>query len=218
MPLAGASGTKLRCTWFLQHSVLPEAVMRHRPIVAAAALSGLLLSAPLSAQQPKEGEPPLGTASFTPPTATEEAPLSPESFVVRAAITNMAEIELGKLALSRSTDTNVQAYARKMIDEHARAQEALKKAAGEAKIAMPATVDDKHRKLQQKLAALGGRDFDQEYAKAMAAGHDDAVALFDGATHAKNMPPSLQTFASRTLPIVRQHRDAAQHLYSSHPG
>jgi putative membrane protein len=197
-------------------------------VVIAAALGGFLLYASAHAQQPqeqaqppqapKEGEPPLGTASFTPPSSAEEAPLTAETFVVRAAIANMAEVELGKLALSRSSDPAVQAYARMMVDQHGRAQQDLKNAAAEAKIALPATVDEKHRKLAQKLASLSGADFDREYAKAMAAGHDDAVALFDAAAHAKNLPSSLQAFASRTLPVVRQHRDAAQQLYSGQAG
>jgi putative membrane protein len=220
LPLTRAEQSRVS-RGFFNERVFQERAMRQGPLISAAALSGFLVFAPaLQAQQSQQEQtkPPLGTASFEPPTAMEEAPLTAETFVVRAAIANMAEIDLGKLALSRSADPGVQAYARKMIDEHGRAQKELEHAAAQAKIALPATVDEKHRKLQQELAALGGEDFDRQYAKVMAAGHDDAVALFDAAAHSKSLPPVLQTFASRTLPVVRQHRDAAQRLYSSKAG
>ena len=70
----------------------------------------LLLTLPLAllcqialAQQPQQREPvdptppPRGTASFEPPPSlAEDAPLTAQTFVIRAAIVNMAETDLGR--------------------------------------------------------------------------------------------------------------------------
>ena len=116
------------------------------------------------AQQPQQREPidptppPRGTASFEPPPAlVEDAPLTAQTFVIRAAIANMAETDLAELALSRSHDTAIQAYARRMLDEHRRAQEKLRAVAADTKIALPAMVDQKHQALQDSLEAQPGR-------------------------------------------------------------
>ena len=53
-----------------------------------------LLLPPSQAQQVPDQTPPLGTASFTPPPDQDKQPLSATSFVTRAAVTNMAEMEL----------------------------------------------------------------------------------------------------------------------------
>jgi putative membrane protein len=176
------------------------------------------------AQQPQQREPvdptppPRGTASFEPPPSlAEDAPLTAQTFVIRAAIVNMAETDLAELALSRSKNAALQAFARKMLDEHRRAQEKLRGVAADAKIALPAMVDKKHHDLADALERSEPDEFDAAYVKAMVSGHDDAVALFDAAASSKTLPKQLQRYAVEMLPIIRNHRDAAYAL-QSRPG
>jgi Predicted outer membrane protein len=179
----------------------------------------LLLAVPLVllyqvalAQQP----PPRGTASFEPPPSlAEDAPLTAQTFVIRAAIVNIMEMDLADLALSRSHQENVKAYAQKMRDEHWRAQEKLRSVAGDMKIALPAMADKKHEDVKVALKRAPADEFDAGYIKAIVSGHDDAVALFDGAATAKTLPQPLRSYASDLLPMVRKHRDAAYALQSS---
>jgi putative membrane protein len=191
--------------------------MRLRSILVALPL--LLLYQFGSAQQTPspQNQPPRGTASFEPPPSlAEDAPLTAQTFVIRAAIANMMEIDLADLALSRSHDAGLQAYARKMRDEHWRAQEKLRAVAGDAKIAMPAMADKKHQDLKDALKRAPPDEFDAGYVKAIVAGHDEAVALFDAAANSKTsaLPESFQRYASEMLPIIRSHRDAAYALQS----
>ena len=195
--------------------------MRLRSILVALPL--LLLYQFGSAQQTPspQNPPPRGTASFEPPPAlAEDAPLTAQTFVIRAAIANMMEIDLADLALSRSHDAGLQAYARKMRDEHWRAQEKLRAVAGDAKIAMPAMADKKHQDLKDALKRAPQDEFDADYVKAIVAGHDEAVALFDAAANSKTsaLPESFQRYASEMLPIIRGHRDAAYALQSHRGG
>jgi putative membrane protein len=179
----------------------------------------MVLALPALAQQPQQREPidptppPRGTASFEPPPATvENAPLTAQTFVIRAAIVNMMETDLAELALSRSQNAAIQSFARRMLDEHRRAQEKLRLVAADTNIALPAMVDVKHQELKDSLKRSSGTEFDNGYVKAMVSGHDDAVALFDAATSSATLPKPLQRHAMEMLPIIRNHRDAAHKL------
>ncbi len=173
------------------------------------------------AQQPPQREPidptppPRGTASFEPPPAlVEDAPLTAQTFVIRAAVANMSQTELAELALSRSQNAAIQSYARRMLDEHRQAQEKLRVAAADTKIALPAMVDVKHQEQKDALKRSAPDEFDAGYVKAIVSGHDRAVALFDAAAHSKTLPKPLQQYATRMLPVIRNHRDAAYTLQS----
>jgi putative membrane protein len=192
--------------------------MRHTPLLIATWLALACQSA--WSQQPEKREPidqtppPRGTASFQPPPAlAEDEPLTGQTFVVRAAIVNIAETDLAELALSRSHDAAIQAYARKMLADYRQAQAKLRAAAAQAKLALPGMADQKHQQKQDLLKRASPDEFDTAYIKAMVSGHDEAVALFDAAARAATLPKVLQNYAIDMLPAVRKHRDAADALH-----
>jgi putative membrane protein len=183
--------------------------MSRASYLIAVSLLWLCQSALAQQQQP----PPRGTASFEPPEAlVEDAPLTGQTFVIRAAIANMSEMELAEVALSRSHDPAIQRYARSMVDEHRRSQEKLRAVAADTQIALPAMVDKKHQDLKESLKRSEPDEFDAGYIKAIVSGHDQAVALFDAASQSKTLPKPLQRYAMETLPVIRNHRDAAYAL------
>jgi putative membrane protein len=190
--------------------------MRYAPLLIAApwalACQLALAQEPQKRQPIDPTPPPLGTSSYTPPPAVAEEPLTARTFVVRAGLANMAETELSQLALARSGNAEIQAYARKMVQEHGAAQAKLRAAAAEAKVALPGTLDKQHQETKDALTRLHAQEFDAGYIKAMVAGHDAAVALFDAAAHSPTLPKVLQSYAIGTLPIIRAHRDAAYAL------
>ena len=98
-----------------------------------------------------------------------------ENFVKDIAIANMAEIELGQLAASHSTDPQVKKFAQMMIDDHTKAGESFKSVASQHHLTPPAQLDEKHRELRDKLAGLQGAEFDREYMAAMVDGHEDVA-------------------------------------------
>ena len=98
-----------------------------------------------------------------------------KDFVRDAAIAGMAEIEIGRMALDRSRDTNVKKFAQMMIDDHTKAGESLKSVAATHRIEVPAQVDDDHRDKAEALGKKNGTEFDQDYADAMVDGHQAFV-------------------------------------------
>jgi putative membrane protein len=65
-----------------------------------------------------------------------------------------------------------------------------------------------------RLQGMTGEQFDREYAKAMANGHDKAVALFEAASQQPQMSGDLKQFAASTLPTLEQHKEMAHSLHS----
>jgi putative membrane protein len=93
-------------------------------------------------------------------------------FVHDVAIANMAEIELGRMATERAVSPDVKKFGQTMIDDHTKAGDGLKAVASQNNLPMPTDLDNKHVDLRDKLQQLNGVDFDREYMKAMADGHE----------------------------------------------
>jgi putative membrane protein len=191
--------------------------MRHSRSLPCVAVLAALVAFPVASQDTRSQErkaspPPLGTASFIPPESKQREPLTPENFVVRAAIANMSEIELSELALEKSADTSIRKYATQIIQDHKAAQAKLKAVAAPAKIALPGTVDEDHRQQRQALAERVGVEFDREYVALMQSGHDQAIDLMSSAAKSQGLEASLKSYASETLKTVQQHREHIKSL------
>jgi putative membrane protein len=194
----------------LRHGLLPAAVLATQAIAFAAL-----------AQQTDESRPRQSTVDRGTPTDTTRTThsamsktVTPQSFATQAAVIGKAEIELGQLAAQKSQDKGVRDYAQRMVKDHQAADAKLKKIAGEESLTLPQALDPEHQALKTKLSALQGEAFDREYAKAMAKGHDKAVALFESASKAEKMPAELKEFAASTLPTLKEHMEMAHELHS----
>jgi putative membrane protein len=139
--------------------------------------------------------------------------VTPDKFATQAAVISKAEIELGQLAMEKSQDASVRKFAQRMVKDHQIADSKLQKIAAAENITLPQTLDAQHQALKQKLSKLDGAAFDHEYAKAMAKGHGEAVALFESASQAQQMPSELKQFAASTLPTLKEHREMAESLH-----
>jgi putative membrane protein len=152
--------------------------------------------------------------AVVPITATSaDDPVTGQTFAQKAAVIGNTEIELGKLAMTNSNDTAVRDFGSRMVQDHTAAAAKLKTAAAADKVSLPTELDAKHAALKTKLAGLKGEAFDKEYAKAMAKGHDEAVALFESATQSPTMPAELKEFAASTLPTLESHKELAHTLH-----
>jgi putative membrane protein len=96
-------------------------------------------------------------------------------FIRHVAMVNMAEIELGKLAMDRTTAVEVKKFAQMMIADHTASGDKLKTLASALKLQAPSRLDDKDKNRREELAQRSGTDFDREYASAMVDGHKDLI-------------------------------------------
>lgn len=130
-------------------------------------------------------------------------------FIEAAAQGGMAEVQLGKLAEQKASSEQVKEFARRMVQDHGKANEDLKQIASSKGVQVPAELDRKHKRDYDRLQKLSGAEFDREYMKHMVDDHKKDVSEFkDAAKDAKDA--ELKSFASKTLPTLEQHLTLAR--------
>lgn len=142
-------------------------------------------------------------------------PVDSQTLAQKAAISNMAEIKLGQLALQKSQDAEVRQFAERMVKDHTASLAKLKTAAAKDNVTVPTALDADHQKKEQELAALSGAAFDEAYGKQMEKAHHKTVALLENAEKSDKVSASLREYATSTLPTVKTHAKLAETLEDS---
>ena len=137
-------------------------------------------------------------------------------FAEKAAMSGMAEVKLGQLALEKASSPEVKQFAQKMIDDHGKANDELKSLAQSKQMELPTDLG-KHQKDYDKLAAMSGSDFDRAYVDCMVKDHKEDVSLFEKQAN-KGEDAELKAFAARTLPTLQMHLQHAQDLQKAMKG
>jgi len=202
--------------------------------VCAGAFLGFQPSSLAFAQNPAAQNPagmPGGQTPSTPPTLPSQTagannPMgsnTPETmptrvddkkFVKEAALGGMSEVELGKLAVQKSSNDQVKQFAQKMVDDHTKANDQLKQVASKENIPVPDALDSKHQAEINKLSKLSGNDFDKAYTKEAVKDHQTDVRDFNAEAQG-GADPNVKAFASTTLPTLQQHLELAKNLNKS---
>jgi putative membrane protein len=132
-------------------------------------------------------------------------PMSPAVFVREAALGDMAQVELGRLAVSKSSNADVKQFGQRMIDDHTKALEDLKAAAAKDNFQVPTALDDRHQAVKDRLEKLSGGEFDRAYVKEMVKDHNEDVRVFQWqAQHGTNA--AIRDYASKALPTLQEHQ------------
>ena len=99
-------------------------------------------------------------------------------FMTHAAADGMAEIQMGKMALEKSSDAKVKQLAQRIVDDHTDANAKLWALAETKQISLPAAPTDESQQAAGAMMALDATEFDQAWAAGMVKDHQKAVALF----------------------------------------
>ena len=152
-------------------------------------------------------------AQVSPATTTPARGAAPRhddtGWVTNVAHDGMEEVEVGKLAVQKAQNPDVKRFAQRMVADHSKANDELKKLATTKGITLPAMSADDMKATKDRLSKLSGADFDREYMSMMAAGHDKAVAAFQEES-ADGSDPDLKAFATKTLPTLLEHQTLAK--------
>ncbi len=127
-----------------------------------------------------------------------------KSYVEKAAIGDMFEIEASKIALERSKVQPVKDFAQMMIDAHTATSREMGGLATAAGVMAPTALDNDHSGKLEELRTVSIEDFDDKYIDQQTAAHSAALDLHkDYANNGKN--PELQAFAAKVAPTVDKH-------------
>jgi len=138
---------------------------------------------------------------------------STADFVTDAAMSNLYEIEAGKLASEKGQSEAVKAFGRQMVEAHSKASEELKTVveAENLKVELPAKLGKRQRGMIDTLNKVKPAAFDKVYAKQQQKVHKRAAELFDDYAEAGDNP-ALKHFAANMLPMIKQNREQAETL------
>jgi putative membrane protein len=181
-----------------------------RRALGAVASVFALLAVPAAGQ---EGNP----AFMTPDTGPKQPNNTDRVFVHAAVIGGMAEVELGKLAEQKGENDAVKEFARRMVEDHGKANDQLSGLAKEDGIPVPEKLDQEHQAMQERLKAASGADFDLAYLAGQVADHQKTAQLLEHEI-GSGQDVELKSFASETLPVVLQHLRGAQDIQAELTG
>lgn len=154
-----------------------------------------------------------GATAMNPAMASTSAMATgPNGFAAEAAQGGMLEVKLADLALQKSNNAQVKAFARKMKEDHTKANEKLKDIVGSNQ-QLPTNLTAEQQEQVNNLQSKSGSAFNKAYADTMVQDHQKDVAEFENAS--SNAPTEqLRNFASQTLPTLKEHLKLAQQLQS----
>jgi putative membrane protein len=182
-----------------------------RGIAACAGLMLIVSAATAQNQTPNRSKP-------------APAPMRDEdtTFINKAIEMNYAEVELGRLAVSKAQNMRVKSYADMLVKDHSAALPKFQ-ALDPVKPSSKPELSDEHKELKTRLSWLSGMEFDREYMDAMVSAHREAVSMFERQAGAKkngaaSAPPAtgsnaaVTKLASATLPMLKRHLEQAEQI------
>jgi putative membrane protein len=174
-----------------------EREMKQVANLGLAVLASLMLSSGLAWAQ--------DDATVPEPSGSDAAvEVKATSYVEQTAMGDMFEVKSSELALSKSGNPQVRAFAQHMITDHAASSRELKQALTAAKVdvPVPTALDGEHQQLLDTLQASTGGDFDRNYLKMQMDGHQKALQTqVDYRLHGGNR--ELQDFATKATTMVQ---------------
>jgi putative membrane protein len=196
-------------------------------LLSASALSLALLANPViaaPADQPGHQSPALGTSNDTMSAVKDtvghgvgvvsaEMTKTAKGFVDAAAVSDMYEVEAGKIAKERGQTAAVRNFGAKMVTAHTETADKLKATLTSAHpdIMPPAHLDDRHQGMIDELRGAKDADFDARYIAQQIDAHKEALILMKG--YAKDGDTAaLKTLAGKTAPTIQMHLDMAEKI------
>ncbi|OJV39799.1 MAG: hypothetical protein BGO25_00780 [Acidobacteriales bacterium 59-55] len=159
-------------------------------------------------QQTTPGSQP-GTSPMDRPLTTNQDPNGPaammdKAFVREALEGGMAEVQLGQLALEKSSNPDVKQFAQKMVDDHTKLGSEMKQVAQQLGVKPPDKPSSKAKSTMTKLQALNGDAFDKAYIKDMVKDHQQDKKEFKQAG-LNTSNPALKDVISQGAQMIGQH-------------
>lgn len=167
---------------------------------------------PAPAAQDMAGQAATGTAAAGQTAAGGMTKMSKgdEKIVMDMARANMAEIEAGKLALSKSQDTEVKTFAQQMVDDHTKALGDVQTLAQQKGITLPTEPDAKHKAMAAKMEKMTADAFNREYMKKAGVDDHKKVLAMLKKYEKSAKDADVKALAAKMVPTVEQHLKAAQ--------
>jgi putative membrane protein len=180
-----------------------------RILVFAVALAGLA-ALPAAAQ--------IGNPAGMKPSTPQSEPGKPAPhqentqdrlFIQLAGTGGAAEVAEARSAQEKANNAAVKEFARRMAQDHSKANEGLTALARAANVPLPDGLDPDQQAQRAELDKLSGSAFDLGYMQAQLVDHQKTATILEWEI-GSGQDAALQRYAMETLPAVLQHLEMAQ--------
>lgn len=120
-------------------------------------------------------------------------------------------MQLGELALKKSSSNGIKSLASRIVDDHRKADDELASLGSQKRIELPTSPDADADKSYAKLNKESARAFDQTWLKMIIKDHQVALKLFTTEAR-KGKDEDLRKFAAATVPTLQGHLDSAKQI------
>jgi putative membrane protein len=147
---------------------------------------------------------------------TAEAPRTNRSpahvdFLLDALRTSLAEVRMGELAVQHSYDQKVRDYGTKLKSDHTAHATDLERMLEPLGVTIPTEPSAEALSQLAALERLSGEELDAAFIQMVIWTHEEAIEKYGAQTHA-NPDRALHDFASKSLPMLREHLAQAEAL------
>ncbi|MDJ1501494.1 DUF4142 domain-containing protein [Xanthocytophaga agilis] len=138
-----------------------------------------------------------------------------KNIIDQAAYANRSEIEMGQLALTKSTDSVIRNFAQMMITHHTSAQASLDSVAGKYSYSLPTGLDSTSQKMKDSLTAITVDSvFSREYILGQRDAHAQVRSKLEAYQNGTGQNNDVKAYVSKTLPVVINHETEADTIIS----
>jgi putative membrane protein len=141
------------------------------------------------------------------PGSAQNLSVQDRTFMENASKGGMMEVHMGHLGLERGSSDGVKSFAKRLIDDHTKGNQELQGLAKQKGVMLPAD----NPGMPAALTTKTGKDFDQAFAKMGVEDHEKDIKEFEKEA-SSGSDPDIKSWASKTLPTLKSHLDAARAL------
>lgn len=154
-----------------------------------------------------------GTDTSRGNTSTMDAGMSftPSRFIPGQIRANYAEIKMARMAIEQSGNDDVKRIAKTIENDHnalLRQLQTLARTGNMTSDSIPTMENDQARSHLEMMKGMSGLEFNTQWLQHMHTMHEQKIMLFEQAEANNSIPDTdLRNWVSKTLPILRKHRD-----------
>ena len=145
-------------------------------------------------------------------TLAADVSASDASFLKKAAQSGLFEVSGGNLALKKSKNSEVQKFAKMMVQDHSKSGQKLKTLAQKKNVELPTEPNFMQKGSLMLLNTYDTKSFDQSYSENIGVeAHEKTVELYEEAIKSAE-DAEIKQYATEGLPTVKHHLEMARKL------
>ena len=130
-------------------------------------------------------------------------------FVREAGEGGIFQVAAGRLAVQKASNSDIRQFGQRMIDDHSKANDELKRIAAKDSLTFPARMSSRDHATLNRLSNLSGTAFDRAYIRDMVKDHESDLAAFQREAN-NGANADVKTWAMNTVPMIQDHLSQAK--------